>query len=100
MASERRPTDRPPGASRKPRGLSQAGAYATLGTEFAVTIALCFFGGFWLDQRWSTTPLLTIIGVGLGAAGGFYNLYRRVTGGPRDDGDHPQSGTDDSCGSD
>ena len=45
-------------------------------------VALCIvggtLGGLWLDGRLGTTPLLTVIGLLLGVALGFYGLYRMV----------------------
>ncbi|PZC44823.1 MAG: putative F0F1-ATPase subunit Ca2+/Mg2+ transporter [Chloroflexi bacterium] len=45
-------------------------------------LALCIVGGaaggFWLDGRLGTKPLLTLIGLLLGIGLGFYGLYRIV----------------------
>ena len=45
-------------------------------------LALCIVGGaaggFWLDGRLGTKPLLTLIGLLLGIGLGFYCLYRIV----------------------
>ena len=32
--------------------------------------------GWWLDGRLGTTPTLTLVGLGLGTFGGFWNLFR------------------------
>ena len=80
--------------------MGQVSSYLGLGTEFAVTIAVCVLGGFWLDQRWSTTPLLTIIGALLGMVGAFYSMYKQLMRDHKAAGDHPRPGTDESCGSD
>ncbi|MFH1571673.1 MAG: AtpZ/AtpI family protein [Gemmatimonadota bacterium] len=90
----------PRGSSPKPGALGQLGAHATRGLQFGITIALFLFGGFWLDQRWSTTPLFTIAGVALGAVGGFYALYRELTGGHGGDGGQRPPGGKGPCGPD
>lgn len=92
----RKPADRRL-SDRKSEDLVQIARYAGLGTEFAVTIALCLFGGYWLDQRWSTTPLFTISGALLGMAGAFYSFYVRVTREGRGAEDDPRDGEDNSC---
>jgi len=50
----------------------------TLGIQFAVAVGLCLAGGYWLDQKLSTTPLFIIIGVFLGGSAGFLSIYREV----------------------
>ena len=60
---------------------AQAGAYIGSGMQFAATIALGLFAGWWLDERLSTTPLFLIAGTILGAVAGFIYLYRNLTRG-------------------
>ena len=62
------------GADRPPSPL----AYASLGFEVVLPVALLAYGGYWLDNRAGTLPLFLILGVLLGMAAGFYNLFRRV----------------------
>jgi F0F1-type ATP synthase assembly protein I len=52
---------------------------ATGGFEFAAAILLGLFVGQYLDRRIGTAPWLLILGVAVGAAAGFYNLYRTLT---------------------
>lgn len=52
--------------------------YTHVGITFAVTIVAFFFGGYWLDGKLDTKPILSIIGAFLGAGGGFYNLVRSL----------------------
>jgi ATP synthase protein I len=52
---------------------------ATGGIEFAVSILLGVFAGQWLDRRMHTGPWLVMLGALVGAAAGFYNLYRTIT---------------------
>ena len=49
---------------------------ATIGLVFPIATAVGFFGGRWLDGLMHTKPWLTIIGVALGIAAGFVNLFR------------------------
>lgn len=61
---------------RKPASLPYR--YATIGTEFAVTVTLLTLGGLWLDRRLGVTPALTIAGAVLGTAAGLYRLVRQA----------------------
>ncbi len=53
-------------------------AYASVGLELVIPVALLTYGGYWLDGRLNTLPLFVILGVVLGMAIGFYNVFRRV----------------------
>lgn len=57
---------------------AEAGPYASLGVQFAVTILLFMAGGWWLDGQLTTTPLFILLGTLLGAVAGFYKLYRTL----------------------
>ncbi len=48
-----------------------------------MTIVLSALLGYWLDKKLGTSPWLLIVLVFVGAAAGFYSLYRRVIGGGR-----------------
>ena len=54
------------------------GPYLGLGTQLAATIVLMFFLGRWLDQKFETEPVLTIIFAFIGGFGGVYNFIRVV----------------------
>jgi len=72
------------GSDRKDKFLgsyAQAGAYISSGVQFAATIVFCLFAGWWLDERWSTSPLLLVSGIVLGSVAGFYHLYKTLTAG-------------------
>ncbi|MFN7701197.1 MAG: AtpZ/AtpI family protein [Deltaproteobacteria bacterium] len=58
------------------RAMSQGQRLALVGTELSVAIFLGLFGGHWLDKRLATQPWLTLVGLLLGLAAGFKNLYR------------------------
>ncbi|HET54306.1 MAG TPA: AtpZ/AtpI family protein [Ignavibacteria bacterium] len=54
------------------------GPYLGLGTQLAATIILMFFLGRWLDQKFETDPILTIIFSFFGGFAGVYNFIRTV----------------------
>ncbi len=56
----------------------QAGPYISLGLQFAAFILLFLYGGWWLDQKLSLTPLFTIVGTLAGAVLGFLRLYKTL----------------------
>jgi F0F1-type ATP synthase assembly protein I len=65
------------------RGASDPGGflrYSHLGIQLAICVALPFYVGHRLDERWGTSPLLALLGCGLGFAAGFLTLYRGVYG--------------------
>lgn len=81
MAESRGGGDQKPGAGAPNRereaGVSPA-AYAGLGLQFAVAIVAFLYAGQWLDGRLGTSPLFLIVGVFVGAGGGFYSIYRKL----------------------
>jgi len=52
--------------------------YLGLGFQLAATIVLMVFLGDWLDKKYETTPLYTIIFAVLGVFTGLYNLIKTV----------------------
>ena len=54
------------------------GLYGAVGTQLAITIVACLWAGNWADNRFDTTPWLTLIGLTVGCVGGFYNFIRTV----------------------
>lgn len=67
-------------------GGPSAAAFAGVGLQLGFTLALFAWLGTWLDRRLGTSPWLLILLVFVGAAAGFYSIYRRVIGpgsGPR-----------------
>ena len=63
-----------------PYGEQWAGVfrYSNLGFTFAANILIWFFGGYWLDGKIGTVPLLTILGTVIGAVSGFIYLIRAL----------------------
>ncbi len=50
--------------------------YLGLGTQLAVTILAMVFLGIWLDGKFSTTPVLTLVFSFIGIFGGLYNFIK------------------------
>ncbi|MCE7996530.1 MAG: AtpZ/AtpI family protein [Roseivirga sp.] len=51
--------------------------YSGLGMQFFLTIAICGWLGYKMDEWWREgQPLFVIIMIFLGTVGGFYQLYR------------------------
>lgn len=58
--------------------LRRVGSLSTVGLELALSIALGFYAGRWLDEKLGTEPWLEWIGLGFGLAAGALSLYRAV----------------------
>jgi F0F1-type ATP synthase assembly protein I len=56
----------------------RVGAYLGLGAGFAGSTLLFAVFGMFLDRKLGTSPAFTLMGTFVGAAGGFYSLYRRA----------------------
>lgn len=54
------------------------GRYASFGLQLVVTMCLLGWGGWWLDGRLGTYPLLMILGLFAGAGGSFYALIKTL----------------------
>lgn len=54
------------------------GRFAAVGLQYAATLGLFAWGGHALDARFGTKPLLLILGVFLGFAGGTISLVRKI----------------------
>ncbi|HEY1952621.1 MAG TPA: AtpZ/AtpI family protein [Gemmatimonadaceae bacterium] len=67
-----------------PKGLSGAD-FAGIGIQFAAVIVVFVFIGQWLDRRFGDTGMFTIALVFVGAAGAFYNMYRKVSAAQKKD---------------
>ena len=51
---------------------------AGAGFQFTVAVLLGAFSGIWLDEKLGTSPWMVIVLVFVGAALGFYLLYRNL----------------------
>jgi F0F1-type ATP synthase assembly protein I len=72
------------GGTRANSGVSGA-EFAGIGVQFAATILVFVFAGVWLDRRIGASPWFTLIGVFVGATGGFFSMYRKITAAQRRD---------------
>ncbi|HXT18503.1 MAG TPA: AtpZ/AtpI family protein [Gemmatimonadaceae bacterium] len=59
--------------------------FAGLGLQFALAILLFAALGAWLDRRLGSSPWLLLVGVLVGAGGGFHSMYRKITAAQRRD---------------
>lgn len=53
------------------------------GLQFTAAVILAVFAGIWLDEKLGTSPWMVVVLVFLGAAIGFYSLYRNLMKGQR-----------------
>lgn len=68
-----------PSPERERESLSRSYArYAGLGVQFAGTLLVLGALGYWVDHKLGSSPWLMILGIFLGAAGGFVSLVRQV----------------------
>ena len=58
--------------------LRQVGSLSTIGLELALSIAIGYLGGQWLDRKLGTEPWFEWIGLAFGLAAGALSLYRVV----------------------
>lgn len=58
-----------------------------IGTTFVVATALGLGAGYYADRWLGSKPWLTLIGLGLGIAAGFVNLFRAISAAGRDEDD-------------
>ena len=49
-----------------------------VGWFIAISILVGVFGGLWLDNKFSTGPILVIVGLILGLVVAFYGVYRML----------------------
>ena len=52
--------------------------YSTLGLQFALTLGVFIFGGYWLDRQLEWFPWGTLAGTFVGFVGGTAWMYREV----------------------
>ena len=54
-------------------------AYLHIGTQYAITVAACSFGGWWLDQRYEWAPWGLIVCSMLGVVVATYHLIKETS---------------------
>ena len=63
------------GPTPEQKDLRAVGVATGLGCSIVAALILCIGGGVWLDSRFGTSPVLTLIGVALGLAAAGYQLW-------------------------
>ena len=58
------------------KSIRELAYYSSLGISMALAIFIGLFVGVWLDGKFDTSPVLTLIFLGLGIAAGFRNLIK------------------------
>jgi ATP synthase protein I len=58
--------------------INDYGPYLGLGLQLAVTVVAMVFLGIWLDDKFNTSPILTIICSFLGVFAALYNFIKTV----------------------
>ena len=56
--------------------IRELGYFASLGMSVAMAIFIGLFLGIWLDKKFDTQPVLTLIGLAFGIAAAFSNIIR------------------------
>ena len=52
--------------------------YVGLGSQLAITVTAMAFLGLWLDKKFGTEPILTVISSFVGITAGLYNFIKSV----------------------
>ncbi len=63
------------GPTPEQKDLRAVGVATGLGCSIVAALILCIGGGVWLDSRFGTSPILTLIGVVLGLVVAGYQLW-------------------------
>ena len=58
--------------------IRDSGPFLSAGLQLAVSVILMSLLGWWLDDKWKTTPWLTLVGVLFGAGAGMYQFIKSV----------------------
>ena len=61
---------------KKSNAIRELAYYSSLGLTVALSIFIGLFMGVWLDKKFETSPVLTLVFLGFGIAAGFRNLIR------------------------
>ena len=73
----------------------RAYAWASRLTTVSLEMVLPGLVGYWLDLRWKTQPLLTIIGFACGLALGMWHLLKMTSAQQKSDADNNSDRSDD-----
>lgn len=64
------------GPQSEKQGGREYGQFLTLGMQLAVAVVVFFFLGRWLDDRFDTSPWLTLSGAAIGITGGMIKFIK------------------------
>ena len=64
--------------AKEPSPWRSLGMLASVGITFVVATAGATIGGYFMDRWLGTTPWFTLIGIGVGVAAGFRDLFRSI----------------------
>ena len=98
VSNKERNSEEPPHSGSSLASAAQSGGNASLGITYGATV-LVFVGlGWWLDDRFGTSPWLLIVGMLLGSVGGIVSLVKKVppVGGGSTDKAGPQKNNTDT----
>lgn len=72
------------------RMMKQAGRYSFIGIEFGVSVVIGYFVGSWLDEKFGSSPWLTLLFILFGLASASRDLFRLARRYKREQGrNHP-----------
>jgi ATP synthase protein I len=57
------------------RAFKELAYYSSLGLQVAFSIFIGLFFGLWIDGKWGTGPVFTMVFLGFGIAAGFKNIW-------------------------
>lgn len=66
------------GSDKKPPWIEGLTDVGTLGIQLVLSVFLGAGAGYWLDERFGTSPWLMVAGIVAGAVAGMYNAYRVI----------------------
>ncbi len=75
--------NQPDNQSDENKNLRSLGNYLGLGMQLAATVGVMVLLGYWLDNKFNTSPWLIIIFSFLGILSGLYNFLRTVIQPPK-----------------
>jgi ATP synthase protein I len=52
--------------------------FSSLSFSIALSIVIGLAIGYWLDRKFDTSPVLTLVFIGLGVLAGFRNIYHAI----------------------
>jgi F0F1-type ATP synthase assembly protein I len=65
-------------AAAKGKSLYQGLSASSVGLELGIAVTLGVFGGLWIDDELSTSPLFLLVFIGFGLVAGFKGVMRAV----------------------